>query len=83
MDLAEMLASVKEEGIKEGREIAIREFMLKDCESCKLKLTQQSRQDTIDECISKIDTLEQISFGIVETELVKSLLKELKEQTNK
>jgi len=41
---------------------------------------QQGRADAIDECIAKIDTLEQISFGIVETDLIKSILKKLKSQ---
>lgn len=44
---------------------------------------KQIRKDTIDECIAKIDILEQISFGIVEVDLVKDLLEKLKEQSNK
>lgn len=41
---------------------------------------KQIMSDAIDECISKIDTLEQISFGIVEVDLIRNLLKQLKEQ---
>ena len=41
---------------------------------------KQTRADAIDECIAKIDTLKQISFGIVTTELVKVVLEQLKEQ---
>lgn len=40
---------------------------------------EEVRTDVIDECIAKIDILEQISFGIVEVDLVKDLLEKLKE----
>ena len=43
---------------------------------------KQGRADTIDECIAKIDILEQISFGIVEVDLVKDLLEQLKENAD-
>lgn len=57
------------------------------CDDCMVTLgymfdeyDKQIRTDAIDECISKIDTLEQISFGIVEVDLIKSLLEQLKEK---
>lgn len=40
------------------------------------------RAEVIDECKSKIDTLEQISFGIVEIDLVKGIFEQLKEQND-
>lgn len=52
------------------------------CNSYALFKYNQGRVDAIDECIAKIDILEQISFGIVEVDLVKDLLKQLKEENN-
>ena len=53
------------------------------CNSYALFKYKQGRADAIDECIAKIDTLEQISFGIVTTELVKAMLEQLKEENSK
>lgn len=52
------------------------------CNSYAMFKYNQGRVDAIDECIAKIDILEQISFGIVEVDLVKDLLKQLKEEKN-
>lgn len=44
------------------------------------KELEQIRADVIDECISRLDTIEQISFGIVDVKLLKIIFNELKEQ---
>lgn len=58
-DLADMLSSAKEQGIKEGyeqgRADTIKELSVKDCDSCELKIVKQIRENAIDEFVKAIE----------------------------
>lgn len=58
-----------------------RKHFYSDCKTL-LDLEEHDRQikaDTIDECISKIDTLDSMSFGLVTIDVAKGTLEALKE----